>query len=375
MTGGTSSSSSKGWLELGILFIYGEEEVNCNWSRIILFSSYFIPIAPASLCVQAFFRIGVPFLIMYFQKSFVKSLAPCKEVVVIDRKVIQKEKDKIEDNKSLKKEDSFLDQDLKDKHLENDKLIRKIGGRLKPFSVSTVSVDSRQKKIKALETALEKIEEFKKKKGITREIKFIVHPTASMAAYDLYFHNGIFFSIKDLIETQENNEFDAVLAHEFSHIVNKDTYMPVIISCFYQIACLFIRNKIINMVTVFLFIEFFHLIFPKISCANEKRADLDSVELADNARGMCHFFERMIEKNKKEYNEFVEKGKELGFFSKLFRSSCKYSAEGNNLRDYYHPPLTERVQYLTPFIRPEPVVSTEPPALSFMQRLRRVLPF
>ena len=65
----------------------------------------------------------------------------------------------------------------------------------------------------------------------------------------------------------------------------------------------------------------------------EKKADLDAVEMLQDASGGIHYFDTIA-----KHNILVRQ--------QNLASTQSFDAQGNNLNDINHPPLTERVDYL-----------------------------
>lgn len=124
-----------------------------------------------------------------------------------------------------------------------------------------------------------------------------------------------------------NLMFEALAAHELGHCYHNHWLKAVFATFGWQL---------LSLPTLGISTLFEERVIGNFMRPREKEADLFAAIKLDSAKGLVPFFEMPCVENKALKQYYPD----------------QFDAEGNNRTDKTHPPLTERIAYLKPFIKP-----------------------
>ncbi|MCE5317735.1 MAG: hypothetical protein LLG04_10335 [Parachlamydia sp.] len=121
------------------------------------------------------------------------------------------------------------------------------------------------------------------------------------------------------------NVFRGIVGHEIAHCVSHDAKKKLLFSTVL---------RILSLPTLGLTLLFEDRLMRRMLLRHEKEADLFSARKVRGARGLISLFVLSLEYKQSRYRKFPQ----------------NYDQEGNERNDPTHPPMTQRIAYLWPYL-------------------------
>jgi len=216
-----------------------------------------------------------------------------------------------------------------------------------------------------LKALIQKVDFFAKKMGIKQKIDIYtspkICPTGCVGGTYSYNSPFIMFDLK--IINASDDELDAVICHELTHIKENHLFKKALFSLA-VLAIDILATVFISPFAFFASEAVASLIGRVIDRKMEKDSDYGAMNLLGTGKGIASFFERHAKKaidmkNAKDFNTFVQKldprkvvklkAKNKLNESWMHKAQMRITPEGNNRRDFAHPAVTTRATYARAF--------------------------
>jgi Zn-dependent protease with chaperone function len=207
------------------------------------------------------------------------------------------------------------------------------------------------------ENLQEKVDTLRKKMDVPIPIKVVKHSAFPWHAHGalIYGSGGITVPRLFFFQASEDAQI-AILAHEIAHIKHNDGPMLLVTLIIIEVVFNIFLWSVLPAVLLpylglIMYIPFFTGIFLR-SVYQERLADLEACKYTTNTqkRAMIEVFENLRQKNLEWRNDPAI----TGIWKSLRR--LRVDEKGDSLfARITHPPLTERICYITEQIKPEPI--------------------